>query len=322
MQNLIDNLYRLDLDPWRKSLETLVLQKQKKFQGSAGHRSHTKALRALPDIRPAFVDLDRDRVSIGRREDASSEEVNRIEKTLRQLCPWRKGPFDVFGIHIDSEWASNLKWNRLANEITPLTGRRILDVGSSNGYYMFRMAAAHPEMVLGIEPYPAFYFQFLALQHFVRSDRLFCIPAGLEEIPDLHSYFDTVFCMGILYHRSSPVDTLTRIRKHMKTGGELVLETLIIGGTSEKALFPKNRYAKMSNVYFLPTIACLMNWMQRSGFTDSRCINIAKTTTCEQSGSDWVDTESLDCFLDPADPDKTVEGYPAPVRAIVIARNE
>jgi len=176
------------------------------------------------------------------------------------------------------------------------------------------------EMVLGIEPYPAYYSQFRALQHFARCKALFCLPAALEELPAIQSYFDTILCMGILYHRRSPLDTLHQVREYLKPGGELVLETLIIDGNSETALFPRHRYAKMNNVYFLPTVSCLINWMQRAGFTDTRCIDISRTTVQEQSRTDWIDTESLADFLDPANPQKTVEGYPAPVRAMVIGK--
>lgn len=46
----------------------------------------------------------------------------------------------------------------------------------------------------------------------------------------------------------------------------------------------------------------------------------AKTpSTDDQRKTDWIDTESLTDVLDPDDPQKTVEDYPAPVRAIIVA---
>ena len=125
--------------------------------------------------------------------------------------------------------------------------------------------------------------------------------------------------MGILYHRRSPLDTLLQIHPLMVPGGLLVLETLVLEGDEEVALFPERRYAKMKNVFFIPTIACLTHWLQRSGFSDIRCVDVSRTTPREQRKTQWIDTQSLEDFLDPANPAKTVEGYPAPVRAMVLA---
>ena len=132
-------------------------------------------------------------------------------------------------------------------------------------------------------------------------------------------YFDTVFCMGILYHRISPVETLRQIRSMMAKGGELVVETLVMEGDEDTALFPQDRYAKMRNVFFIPTVPCLANWLSRAGFTNIRCLDTSPTTLAEQRKTDWVATESLADFLDPEDPEKTVEGYQAPVRSVLVA---
>ena len=273
----------------------------------------------LPDVQPSYTALDQDCVTIGRPEDLAGQNVAGIEGPLRQMMPWRKGPFDLFGIHIDSEWDSSLKWRRLAPHITDLNGRRVLDVGSSNGYYLFRMAPAQPRLILGIEPYMAYYFQFLAMQGFLRLPRLYSLPLKLEDLPDTKQWFDTVFCMGILYHRRSPLDTLAQLNRLMAEDGQLILETLIIEGEQDLALTPRRRYARMRNVYFIPTVPCLFNWLRRSGFNNMRCVDITPTTAREQRKTDWIASQSLETFLDPDDSRRTVEGYPAPVRAMVLA---
>jgi tRNA (mo5U34)-methyltransferase len=183
------------------------------------------------------------------------------------------------------------------------------------------MAAQHPFMVLGIEPYLTFYFQYLALQRYIRASNIYCLPFKLEELPQFSRYFDTIFCMGILYHRKSPLESLAQMAANMKPGGQLVLETLIIPGEETMALVPEKRYAKMNNVFFLPTLNCLHTWLRRSGFKDIHCIDVSPTTPREQRRTDWIQTESLADFLDPNDPTRTIEGYPAPVRAILLARS-
>ncbi len=238
---------------------------------------------------------------------------------MRRLIPWRKGPFEIFGIRIDSEWASNLKWDRLKPHVAELKGRRVHDIGSSSGYYLFRMQAAVPDLVLGIEPYLTFYFQYRLLQHFIAAPRILALPLRLETLPALEGFFETVFCMGILYHQRYPLITLARIAQLLRPGGELVLETLIIGGDRDTLLETPGRYAKMKNVYGLPSVHRIVTWLQRSGYRQIRCVDRTPTTVAEQRRMNWMPFESLAEFLDRRNLRYTVEGHPAPLWAIVLA---
>lgn len=318
MINDIDAFHN-DLDPYGPELYRLA-------QTTMGRRdARIEALQEnlarLPEVRPSYIALNRDRVTIGRPDDLGGPHASTLKGVLQALKPWRKGPFDLFGIQIDSEWDSSLKWRRLAPHLADLNGRRVLDVGSSNGYYLFRMAAAQPRLILGIEPYPAYYFQFLALQRLLQRPHLYSLPLKLEDMPEMKHWFDTVFCMGILYHRRSPLNTLAQMNALMAKGGQLVLETLIIEGDADLALSPGQRYARMRNVYFIPTVPCLRNWLARSGFGNIRCIDISPTTTREQRKTPWIASDSLETFLDPGNSRRTVEGYPAPIRAMVMAES-
>jgi tRNA (mo5U34)-methyltransferase len=125
--------------------------------------------------------------------------------------------------------------------------------------------------------------------------------------------------MGVLYHRPSPVDMLRSIHDSMKKGGELVLENLVLETRQNLCLFPEDRYAKMRNIYFIPDLSVMESWLCRAGFGKIRCVDVARTSLEEQRKTRWIQTESLKDFLDPHDPDKTVEGYPSPVRAIFLA---
>ncbi len=281
-----------------------------------------RLLERLPAAQPSHIDLDRDRVTIGRSADLTATQTEQLERALKGLKPWRKGPFNLFGIRIDSEWNSALKWRRIAPHIKPLQGRKVLDVGSSNGYYLFRMAAAQPSLILGIEPYSVYFYQFLALQHYLDLPGTYCLPLKLEDIPEMNHWFDTIFCMGILYHRRSPLDSLSRLKNMLSRGGQLILETLIIPGEEETALFPRDRYARMRNVFFIPTVKCLQSWLERCGFSHTNCVDITPTTAEEQRKTPWIDSQSLDACLDPLNQNRTVEDYPAPVRAVVIAETK
>ena len=321
MKNLIQNHNKLRIDHCLEELNKVVQIKEKILSRDYGlEKTCREAFLKLPDLQPSSIDLTSDAITIGNRDDITSEAYQQLYAVLEQFSPWRKGPFNLFGLDIETEWASYMKWNRLKDRISPLTKKRVLDIGCSSGYYMLRMLEQKPSMVLGIDPQILFYYQFMTLQKYLKIPDIYYMPATMEELPVFKHYFDTIFSMGILYHRKSPIEALQNIHKYLKKNGELVLETLIIEGDSDTALFPVDRYAKMKNVYFIPTVKCLESWLMRARFTDIETIDISTTTIEEQKRTKWIQTESLSDFLDPSDPSKTVEGYPAPVRVVIKAR--
>ncbi|WP_068546609.1 tRNA 5-methoxyuridine(34)/uridine 5-oxyacetic acid(34) synthase CmoB [Thalassotalea crassostreae] len=276
-----------------------------------------KTLDALPPLEPTDVDLINS-VSVGANSGIPEGQQKRIENLLKNFKPWRKGPYQVHGVDIDTEWRSDFKWDRLLPHISDLNNRYVLDIGCGSGYHLWRMRGAGAKFVVGVDPTQLFMMQFRSIQHFIQDDNVNLLPLGVEHLPELKA-FDTVFAMGVLYHRKSPIDFLQQLKAQLAPGGELILETLIIEGDENTVLVPGERYAKMRNVWFLPSGAALVHWMERLGFKNVRVVNTDQTAYEEQRKTDWIDTESLQDFLDPNDPNKTIEGYPAPLRAIVIA---
>jgi tRNA (mo5U34)-methyltransferase len=321
VRSLLTPYQQAELAPYADLIAPLIEQKQAFLANPKGNfKKYLHVVDQLPDLEPSVVHLNAPAVCAGAASDLSEAQRLRFQTLLRQLSPWRKGPFDLFGIHVDAEWRSDLKWDRVAPHLPDLTGRRILDIGASNGYYLFRMAARNPGLALGLEPQSAFFCQYLAVQKYVNQKNVACLPATYEEMPMLEGCFDLVFCMGILYHRRSPVDMLKEIHDCLKPAGTLVLENLVLEGNSHLCLFPEDRYAKMRNVYFIPDLSVMTAWLSRAGFKEIQCVDVTPTTSAEQRKTGWIQTESLSDFLDPDDPARTVEGYPAPVRAVFIAR--
>jgi tRNA (mo5U34)-methyltransferase len=317
-------LHALDPDakyPWLPALSALIAEKES-FHCQCDRKSqkYLDILTSLPPINPSVCLLDQEWITVGSSDELDADTGEKVLHALYGLRPWRKGPFNIFGTAVDCEWVSYLKWDRLKDNIAPLQGRRILDIGSSCGYYLLRMLSAQPQLLLGLEPYATFYYQFCFLQQLIQADNCYTIPAKFEELPLLESFFDTIFHMGVLYHLRSPLDTLIQMRRTLRRGGELVLETLIIPGEEYLSLSPPDRYAKMNNVYFLPTVNCLSSWLEKAGFINIRCIDVTRTTSMEQRQTAWIQTESLRDFLDPDDELHTIEGYPAPRRALMLAQ--
>ncbi|MFQ3210166.1 MAG: tRNA (mo5U34)-methyltransferase [Colwellia sp.] len=277
-----------------------------------------KTLDALPVVETNTTKNIVNTVKVGELGDLDQGQFKRLENLMKKFKPWRKGPYHIYGLHIDTEWRSDFKWDRLAEHIGDLSGKYVLDIGCGSGYHLWRMRGAGAEFVVGIDPTQLFLMQFNAIKHFIDDGQVHLLPLGVEQLPELKA-FDTVFAMGVLYHRRSPIDFLYQLKAQLVKGGELVLETLIVDGDENTVLVPGERYAKMRNVWFLPSEKAMCAWLGRCGFSNVRVVNTDITALDEQRKTEWIDTESLQDFLDPNDSSKTIEGYPAPKRAIFIA---
>lgn len=317
---IYEGLHRLledsSLSEWA---DTLVNQaRSAKVWNTHGDISRWRdALERLPKLPVSDKKLNQAVVSAG----TSCSEIAReqLRHALGLLHPWRKGPFSLYGLKIDSEWHSDWKWARLEHAIESLRGRTVLDVGCGNGYHCWRMAGAGAKLVLGIDPTLVYVFQFLAIQQYMQDQRVWVLPLRMEHLPKRIRQFDTVFSMGVLYHRRAPMEHLLELQGALHSGGQLVLETLVIEGDDRAALVPEGRYARMNNVWFIPTVSALQSWLRKTKFRNPTVVDVSRTTTEEQRTSDWMRFESLSEALDENDQNKTIEGHPAPLRAIITA---
>jgi tRNA (mo5U34)-methyltransferase len=290
--------------------------------GKLSHGDFNKwqvAVDTMPELSPIGIDLGAATVTIGNPGHLSGIEQRALRENLMWLHPWRKGPFELFGIHIDTEWRSDLKWARLKNHID-LKDKLVLDVGCGNGYYLFRMLGAGAKAAVGVDPHLQYVMQFQAVNKYAQENQAAVLPLGVEDVPVNCGCFDIVFSMGILYHRREPKDHLTQLHGFLKPGGQIVLETIVLDTEGEELLVPKGRYGKMHNVRAIASPRLLEKWLTGCGFENVQTLDITKTTSNEQRKTDWMTYESLEDFLDPNDDTKTIEGYPAPFRAIMIAQ--
>jgi len=297
-----------------------------------------KSYHDLPELTASTIDLNCSVPVIGRSGDIVETDKH-LEKILKTLLPWRKGPFELFGIHIDTEWHSDFKWDRLKNHISDLKDRIVLDIGCGNGYHCLRMAGSGARLVVGIDTGMLSVIQFKILQKYMCSSgaekdvlqndqinlarrRVEVFPIAIQEVPDALNAFDTVFSMGVIYHRPNPLEHLLQIKSCLKPGGEIVLETLVVDGDADDSLVPEKRYAQMRNVWQIPSVLCAEKWMREAGFCEVRTVDVTVTTTAEQRSTEWMQFHSLQQFLDPQDSSKTIEGYQAPKRAILIGQKQ
>jgi len=321
-QAAFDALADTKAEAW---LDTLPQQIQAAFDRA--HHGHLpdwwSVFQRLPDFDFKQTQLNQAVVSAGCAADLDDEQRELLKQQLLCWHPWRKGPFSIGGLFVDSEWRSDWKWARLADAISPLHGRTVLDVGCGNGYHCWRMLGADAKQVIGIDPTMISVLQFLVTKHFLGQHwPAWVLPLGIEALPPQLQSFDTVFSMGVLYHRRSPLDHLLELRDCLRPDGELVLETLVIEGELGQVLVPEGRYAKMRNVWFIPSPPTLLSWLKRCGFVNIRLVDVTPTSIEEQRSTEWMQFESLRDFLDPEDLRLTAEGLPAPRRAVVIAQRK
>lgn len=307
----------LGLEHWGKSLDKLL--NERLSETAHGDIARWQAmLDRLPPIEKSRGQFTCDAITVG-ADDLPGNALAATREALLGLSPWRKGPFNVGGIPVDAEWRSNLKWDRLQDSIANLNGRNILDVGCGNGYYALRMRGAGARCVLGVDPTLLHIMQFRAIGHFMLDEPVCLLPLRLHELPAGSRAFDTTFSMGVLYHQRSPIDHLRQLKGTLRQGGQLVLETLYMPGEDPWSRTPTDRYARMRNVWHLPTVAELSTWLRRSGYDEVAVIDEAVTAVDEQRSTAWMSFESLREALDPRDPSRTVEGWPAPQRVVMTA---
>lgn len=317
--DLISFLQDSRLAPW---LTTLPAQLEGAVQYRHGqHTQWQTSLQQLPTAKPSCYDFNASAITLGKAQDLTAEQHQQLLASLQALIPWRKGPYQLFGHYIDTEWRSDWKWERVAPHLSALHDRMVLDVGCGSGYHLWRMYAAGAQAVIGIDPTELFHTQFQLVKHYAGQHPVWYLPLKSEDLPDFKQKgFDTIFSMGVLYHRRDPLAHLQELRRALRAGGELVLETLVIEGDVQTVLMPQDRYAKMRNVWFIPSIPLLTLWLARLGFKEIRVVDKNQTSIAEQRCTPWSKGESLADFLDPADSQRTIEGYPAPLRATVIAQ--
>ena len=300
-----------------REVEALYYQYKDNPFGSKKDRrieSWMEILDRLPTILNAEVELSNEINIVFDIEDNDE-----IESLLLQLIPWRKGPFRINDIFIDSEWDSAKKWKRFQKLNIDLDGKSILDVGSGNGYYAFRMLGMGADKVLCLEPNLVHVSQFSAINHFVNSENIRMIPERIEESGLKNSKFDLIFSMGLLYHQRNPSEHLNNLKDLLADNGKLVLETIISPKECGLALEPFNgKYASMPNVHFVHTDNGCKSIFRNLNIQVHAESDLVVTNDKEQRSTKWMPFKSFESALNLQNQSITVEGYPAPKRKFYV----
>lgn len=256
-----------ELNAYRKQLFLSKLSRQKELDVLAA------SLLQIPSRCANNTTFTEGVVCIGHSKDGSenplsNKELEALKGVMLGLVPWRKGPYDLFGVMVDAEWRSDWKWDRIKPFVPEdLSDKVVCDIGCANGYFMFRLLAHNPRMVVGLDPNVKGWLEFHTLRHFLPKQiqlKLFYEILTVEKMDLLPNAFDLVLCLGVLYHCPDPIDALRKIFISMKPGGSIIVDcqAIAIDGSLKSgldlqnlplALFPRKTYAGAKGIWFLPT---------------------------------------------------------------------
>ncbi|EKZ7787816.1 tRNA 5-methoxyuridine(34)/uridine 5-oxyacetic acid(34) synthase CmoB [Campylobacter jejuni] len=246
----------------------------------------------------------------------NSQAKDEILAIAKELKPWRKGPFKIDDLFIDTEWQSFIKFNILKPFMNEISQKCVADIGCNNGYYMFKMLEFNPAKLIGFDPSIKYRLQFELINALAKTPIKYEL-LGVEDLPNYGLKFDVIFCLGVIYHRSDPIKMLKDLKAGLNKNGVVFLDTMYIEDEREIALVPNKTYSKIPNIYFVPSISALKNWCERAGFKEFEVLATKKTDENEQRKTEWIDSFSLENFLDPKDKNLTIEGYEAPKRIYI-----
>ncbi|HEF5329593.1 TPA: tRNA 5-methoxyuridine(34)/uridine 5-oxyacetic acid(34) synthase CmoB [Campylobacter jejuni] len=246
----------------------------------------------------------------------NSQAKDEILAIAKELKPWRKGPFKIDDLFIDTEWQSFIKFNILKPFMNEISQKWVADIGCNNGYYMFKMLEFNPAKLIGFDPSIKYRLQFELINALAKTPIKYEL-LGVEDLPSYGLKFDVIFCLGVIYHRSDPIKMLKDLKAGLNKNGVVFLDTMYIEDEREIALVPNKTYSKIPNIYFVPSISALKNWCERAGFKEFEVLATKKTDENEQRKTEWIDSFSLENFLDPKDKNLTIEGYETPKRVYI-----
>lgn len=186
----------------------------------------------------------------------NSQAKDEILAIAKELKPWRKGPFKIDDLFIDTEWQSFIKFNILKPFMNEISQKCVADIGCNNGYYMFKMLEFNPAKLIGFDPSIKYRLQFELINALAKTPIKYDL-LGVEDLPNYGLKFDVIFCLGVIYHRSDPIKMLKDLKAGLNKNGVVFLDTMYIEDEREIALVPNKTYSKIPNIYFVPSINAL-----------------------------------------------------------------
>ena len=169
----------------------------------------------------------------------------------------------------------NVRALRVLNREFPRRGK-LLEVGCFTGTFLNRIRSDGWE-VTGLEP-------FRPVAEYARSKHNLDIIEGVLPEPRLRtSHYDAVMMLHVIEHLPDPTDNLRELRRVLKPGGVLVIETPRFNSLSFKILGRRERSIQncSGHIYFF-TEQTLLQMLKQNGFDVFRVERVGRTLTLER----------------------------------------
>ena len=169
----------------------------------------------------------------------------------------------------------NLRALAVLNQVFPARGK-LLEIGSFAGLFLERIRASGWD-VTGLEP------DRPVAQYARGRFGLNIVEGVLPDAPLPKSQFDAVVMLHVIEHMPDPAQNLLAIRRLLKTGGMLVIETPRFDSLAFKLLGRRERSIQNcpGHIFFF-TRETLARLLERAGFNVFKAEKVGRTLTVHQ----------------------------------------
>lgn len=149
---------------------------------------------------------------------------------------------------------------------------RVLDIGCRDGYFSFEMERRGAD-VIGIDYAPPDTTGFPTAAKILGSKVPYIVDNVYDLTPETYGVFDVVLFLGVIYHLRNPLLALDKIRKLMKPGGLLFVESILSTDETIKNLdiplwrfYPRNTFNNDDTNKWAPNLPGLRMVVEEAGF--------------------------------------------------------
>ena len=158
------------------------------------------------------------------------------------------------------------RWADLVDVIPQdLSGMRILDIGSADGFYTLEFARRNAREVVAVDTWSKHIRRIEWLKEYFDLGNITPMVGSIEQLTvDQIGKFDIVFMLGLLYHLKDPLAGLEAISM---LSSVLYLETISIFDEENPYLYLKPPAEDVHHIpKWIPTTRCIRDMLEAVGY--------------------------------------------------------
>lgn len=162
------------------------------------------------------------------------------------------------------------RWIDLAGAVpADLSGKRVLDIGSADGFYTLEFARRGATEVVAIDPWKKHIGRIKWLKNYFDLQNITPVEGRIEDLTiEAYGRFDLVFMLGLLYHLKDPLRGLEAVSQ---LSGVLYLESISIFDEENSYLYLKPPQEGVHAIpKWIPTTRCIRDMLEMVGFSNVR----------------------------------------------------